>query len=202
MDETELEFYRRWAEKELLVYELHGTEKVAKGAIICMIDSSGSMGGAKETWAKAVAIALLNIAYKQKRDFYGIIFSSRRDPLMEWYFPKGVASINDVLDFAEFEYMGGTDFELPISRAVEVLEKQFNDDGSQKGDLVLVTDGECAVSDEWFERYMNAKRDLAFRLFSCLIGVRSSTLNVLSDQTYNITDLLHGTDVKEVFGWV
>ena len=88
-------------------YELRGTEKVARGAIICMIDSSGSMMGAKETWAKAVAIALLNIANQQNRDFYGMIFSSAHDPLKEWHFKKGKAAPQDVLDFAEFEFYGG-----------------------------------------------------------------------------------------------
>lgn len=195
------EFYRKFAEKELLQYELRGTEKVARGAIICMIDSSGSMGGSKEIWAKAVGIALLNIAAKQNRDFYGIIFSSARE-LMEFEFPKGKGTPNDVLDFAEFSYMGGTDFMSPISRAIDVLEKQYNDEGSQKGDLVMITDGISAVTDEWLERYENAKDELAFRFYSCLIGVHAPLLETLSDQVYNITELARGDDVQEMFGFV
>lgn len=196
------DFFRKYAERELLQYELRGTEKVARGAIVCMIDSSGSMMGSKETWAKAVAIALLNIANKQNRDFYGIIFSSARDPLKEWYFKKGKAEPKNVLDFAEFEYHGGTDFMKPLGRGVEILEKMFNDDGAQKGDLVLITDGICHVSDEWLERYMNSKRELAFRNYSCLIGTHAPILDVLSDQVYNITDLAQGDDVREIFGYV
>ncbi len=201
-DESKILFWKKYAERELLQYQLRGTEKVAKGAIICMIDSSGSMGGARETWAKAVAIALLNIAQRQKRDFYGIIFSSAGDPLMEWYWPKGVAPIEDVLDFAEFEYMGGTDFELPIGRAVEVLEEQFQSEDAQKGDLVLITDGECAVSQDWTDKYFNAKKEFAFRMYGCLIGFSSATLDLLSDSTYKINDLARGGDAKEVFGFV
>jgi uncharacterized protein with von Willebrand factor type A (vWA) domain len=195
-------FYKKFAEKELLQYQLRGNEKVARGAIICMIDSSGSMYGAKETWAKAVGIALLNIAKLQGRDFYGIIFSSARDKLLEWYFKKGSASIDDVLDFAEFAYHGGTDFEKPLNRAVEVLQKQFNDDDAQKGDLVMITDGECYVSPEWLDRWNNAKHDLAFRLYSALIGVNSNTLAAISDQIYHINELAQGNDLKEVFGFV
>lgn len=201
-DETEILFLKKFVEKELLQYKLRGTDKVAQGAIICMVDSSGSMFGHPETWAKAVAIALLNIAAKQGRDFYGMIFSSRRDQLMEFYFPKGIAQVEDVLDFAEFMYGGGTDFELPISRSIEVLREQFNEEDAKKGDLVLITDGECYVSDDWRDRYFNAKAELAFRHYGCLIGVRSPTLDVLCDATYNITDMAHGGEIKDIFGYV
>lgn len=195
------DFYRKYAERSLMQYELRGTEKVARGAIICMIDSSGSMGGSKETWAKAVGIALLNIAAKQKRDFYGIIFGSAHE-MKEFYFEKGQGSPNDVLDFAEFAFMGGTDFMTPISRGVEVLKQQFDDEGSQKGDLVLITDGICAVTDDWRDKFFNAKDQYAFRMYSCLIGVHADLLTTLSDQVYNITELAQGGDVQEMFGYV
>lgn len=201
-EDTEVIFLKKYLERELLQYQLRGTEKVAKGALIVMIDTSGSMHGHPDTWARAVAIALLNIAAKQGRDFYGILFSSAHDPLMEWYFPKGIASIEDVLDFAEQGHYGGTDFEKPIGRGVEVLEHQFQSEDAQKGDLVLITDGECAVSDDWRDRYFNAKQLLAFRMYGCLIGVHSNTLDVLSDTTYKITEFTHGHEVRDVFGYV
>ena len=201
-EDTEWLFLERFAEKKLLQYQLRGVEKVSRGAIICMIDSSGSMSGSRDTWARAVGIALLHIAYRQKRNFYGIIFSSGRDSLIEFEFPKGLAAPNDVLDFAEAGYHGGTDFELPVSRAVEVLRKQYNEDGAQKGDLVMITDGECAVGAEWLDRYHNAKDELGFRMYSCLIGTNSSTLQVMSDDIYHITDFAQGGDVRDIFGYV
>lgn len=201
-EDVEILFLNKYANRELLQYQLRGVEKVSRGAIICMIDSSGSMGGSRDTWARAVGIALLHIAYKQKRDFHGIIFSSAHDPLIEFNFPKGVAGPSDVLDFAEAGYHGGTDFETPVSRAVEVLRDQFNEDGAQKGDLVMITDGECMVSPEWLDRYHNAKEELAFRLYSCLIGMNSATLQVMSDDIYHITDFAQGGDVRDIFGYV
>ena len=201
-EETEDLIFLKFAEKGLLQYKLRGTEKVARGAIICMIDSSGSMYGAKDTWARAVGIALLHIAHKQGRDFYGIIFSSGYDRLLEFEFPKGVAKPSEVLDFAEAGYHGGTDFMLPINRSVEVLERQYDDDNAQKGDLVMVTDGEAPVNPEWLDRYVNKKEMLGFRLYSCLIGVHSDTLNAISDHIYNITEFAHGSDVQDMFGYV
>ena len=201
-EDLEVLFYLKFVEKKLLQYMLRGTEKVARGAIICMIDSSGSMHGSRETWAKAVGIALLHIAAKQGRDFYGIIFSSAHDPLIEFHFPKGMAKPHEVLDFAEASYHGGTDFQTPINRAVEVLDTQYNDDNAQKGDLVMVTDGEAPVSEEWLDRYRNSKDELGFRLYSCLIGVHSDTLNAISDQIYNITEFASGGDVQDIFGYI
>lgn len=201
-EETEILFLKKFTERELMQYKLRGTEKVAKGAIVCMIDTSGSMFGHPETWAKAVGIALLNIAAKQGRDFYGILFSSAHDPLMEWYFPKGIAGVEEVLDFAEYMYGGGTDFEKPLGRGVEVLQEQFNSDEAQKGDLIFITDGESIVTDDWRDRYFNAKNTLAFRTYGCLIGTASATLDVLCDQVYNITDLAHGGEVRDIFGFV
>jgi uncharacterized protein with von Willebrand factor type A (vWA) domain len=201
-EDLEFLFLKKYADRELLQYQLRGKEKVSRGAIICMIDSSGSMQGTRDTWARAVAIALLHIAAKQKRDYYGIIFSSAGDPLLEYSFPKGIAKPSDVLDMAEAGYHGGTDFETPINRAVEVLEGQFNAEGSQKGDLVMITDGECAVGQEWLDRFRNSKDQLAFRLYSCLIGMNSTTLSAMSDEMYHITDFARGSDVQDMFGYV
>jgi uncharacterized protein with von Willebrand factor type A (vWA) domain len=201
-EDLEFLFLEKFAEQKLLQYQLRGVEKVSRGAIVCMIDSSGSMHGSRDTWARAVGIALLHIAYKQKRDFYGIIFSSAYDDLIEFQFDKGIATPHEVLDFAEAGYHGGTDFEKPVSRGVEVLREQFSDEGSQKGDLVMITDGECAVSEEWLDRYRNSKEELAFRMYSCLIGMNSTTLQVMSDDVYHITDFAQGGDVKDIFGYV
>lgn len=202
-DELEDIFYAKFVDKRLLEYELRGTEKVAKGAIVCLIDNSGSMGGTRELWSKAVGLALLDVAHKQNRDFYGIHFSSNYDPLKEFYFPKGDTSdINQVLDFAEYFYGGGTDFELPLSRAAEIIETQFNDEDKQKADIIMITDGECYVSDEWLVRFDNSRNELGFRLFSCLIGSYGKLLREISDVFLTIQDLTTGKDAEEVFSYV
>ncbi len=203
-EETEDIFWMKYLEGNLLTYKLRGTEKANRGAIICLLDNSGSMAGDNEIWGKGVAMALLEIAKREKRDFYGIHFGSgawdtRPAELMEWYFPKGHVELADALDYAEFFFNGGTDFEAPISRAVEVLESQFRYDGTVKGDIIMITDGECAVSPEWLTRFDNAKRQLNFKLFGVLIGTYGHVLETLSDKTFSIHDITHGGDIKEAF---
>lgn len=201
-DKTKILFYQKYVEKRLMQYELRGSEKVAKGAIICLIDNSGSMTGSRELWAKAVGLALLDIAHKQKRDFYGIHFSSRGQ-LKEFWFPQGDTSdLNQVLDFAEYFYGGGTDFESPLSRAIEVLETQMNDEDTQKGDIIMITDGECYVSDEWLKRFDNARDEIGFRLFGTLIGGYGRLLREISDVYVTIQDLTKGDEASDIFGYV
>lgn len=213
--DTEIVFLHKYITKQLMQYEMKGTEKVGKGSIICMIDSSGSMGVVKDAWAKAVAIALHTVASAQNRDFYGIIFSGSYDPLIEFHFPpKGTptrtikgrvteygTTIEAMIEFAECGYSGGTDFETPLNRGMEILNDQATR-GKLKGDLVLITDGHCAVSDKWRQRF-NATRDsTGFRLFSCLIGAHSPTLQGISNHIYRITDLAGHADTKEIFSLV
>lgn len=197
-------FWMKYLEGTLLNYKLKGTEKANRGAIVCLLDNSGSMGGDREIWGKAVAMALLEIAKRERRDFYGIHFGSggyqnRPPELMEWFFPKGEVKLEDALDYAEFFFNGGTDFEAPISRAVEVLETQFRQDGATKGDIFMITDGECAVSPEWLLRFVNAKQQMDFKLYGCLIGWSGNVLDQLSDKMFTIQDILTGGDVKEAF---
>jgi len=197
-ESTEDIFWTKWLEGTLLTYKLRGSEKANRGAIICLLDNSGSMLGDREIWGKGVAMALLEIAKREKRDFYGIHFSSSGE-MMEWYFPKGNVELPDALDYAEFFFNGGTDFEAPVSRAVEVLESQFREDGATKGDIIMITDGEAYVSDEWLTRFLNAKRQLNFKLFGVLIGTYRHVLDELSDKTFSIHELAHGGDIKEAF---
>lgn len=200
--DMEMLFYKKLVSGKLFQYDLRGKEKVAQGAIICMVDNSGSMHGMRELWAKAVALALLEIARIEKRDFYGIHFGGPRDEPVEFFFEKGYGEPEKVLDFAEFFLGGGTDFELPIGRAVEVLERQFNDEGAMKGDLVMITDGECQVGKDWMDRYENAKESLDFRMFGCLIGGYPTVLKSLSDAVYTIRELVYGNDAEGVFNLI
>ena len=71
------------------------------------------------------------------------------------------------LDVAEYFPGGGTDFEMPLDAAVgRLAEARY-----RRGDVVLITDGECQVSPEWLERFRATKRRLGFSLYSVLIDV-------------------------------
>ena len=186
--QLEQDFKRRFIEKELLQYQLRGKENAGKGPIICCVDSSGSMDGECEMWAKAVTLALLEIAQMQKRAFAVIFFGAESDPLETIEIKKGEKNvISKVIQIAEYYLGGGTDFEKPLTAALELIEKtEF-----KKADIVFVTDGYCDVQDEWLEDFMKRKTNKEARIHSVLVEMDSSndTVDSFSDQVSTVTDL-------------
>lgn len=201
----ELDFYRRMFEGQLLSREFEGTEKVGKGAIVCLVDSSGSMtaqveGITREAWAKAMALAMLDTARRQKRQFVGINFSSRNQIGVHRFEP-GKYDAMAAVAFAQEFFGGGTTFEEPLDRAIRILEEEFTGKGKQKGDVVLITDDACAVSPEWMGSYLKRKEKLAFRTFGIVIGTPNpgGTLAALSDNARGITEFVDPAAVRDIF---
>ncbi len=178
-----LDFGRRYLERGLLEYELRPRPKNAKGPIICLIDASGSMGGEKIDWAAAVGLALLDIARSQKRDFAAAYFRGPGSELQTFRFlHKEPYDPRDILAFATVGADGGTDFEQPLGWALDVqAEAAF-----KSADIVMVTDGECAVSDEFYQRLMAAKAAKAIRIMSILLDGTPAELDRWSDRVWAI----------------
>jgi uncharacterized protein with von Willebrand factor type A (vWA) domain len=158
------------------------------------------MAGDKEIWSKAVALTLLEIARRQRRLFRFICFSSPDTPLFTLDLnPRDHHLVREdrALDVAEYFPGGGTDFETPLDAAIETLAAARY----RRGDVVLITDGECRVSPGWLERFRHEKRRLDFALFSVLIDVGSSstaTLAELSDRVTSVSQL-NDTAVRDLF---
>jgi uncharacterized protein with von Willebrand factor type A (vWA) domain len=160
--------------------------------VVCL-DGSSSMGGDKELWSKAVALTLLDIARRQRRLFRFLCFSSADQPL--WSLdvnPRTHYEIDErkVYDLAEYFPGGGTDFETPLSAAVECLGAARY----KRGDIVLITDGECQVSADWLARFAADKARLGFFVFSVLIDVGSSARETVGQFSDRITSVATLTD--------
>ncbi|MFJ9033784.1 VWA domain-containing protein [Streptomyces sp. NPDC102274] len=196
-------FAARYAAGELMLYDSQGEQTTGQGAIIACVDTSHSMyeagpgGVTREAWAKACALALLDQARHAKRDFVGILFSAA-DKIQVFRFPAGPpAGIAQVLGFAETFLGGGTSYQTPLTAAGDVLEEEFNDAASTRGDIVMITDDECGVTEEWMRGWNDAKHRLGFRVFGVAVGTpraaeAGSVLDALCDNLRSIEDL---TDV-------
>ncbi len=202
--------------------QLEGVEKIAKGSIIFCEDGSGSMGGAKEIWAKAVGLALLKIAQDQDRDFYGIHFggtgeiyefdfrgSGHTGEVLTYYsghksgYPEQKLSyIQGVVHFAEMFFAGGTDYVTPLSRAMQLQEEEYESNKRVNGDIVFVTDGQCGVPDKWLEAFKIRQDELGFKVWGIVIGGRpdGEPLNMICDgRVLQVSDLTSGRDLQNVF---
>jgi uncharacterized protein with von Willebrand factor type A (vWA) domain len=198
-------FAVRLAEARLFTYATRGDERAGQGAIIACTDCSGSMsapgagGITGEAWAKACALALLDQARAARRDFAGILFGNARE-LQAFRFPAGQAPITEVLDFAEFFFGGGTNFAAPLDAAAGLLEAEYNDVGKQQGDIVLITDGECGVTDTWMRAYQDRKHRLGFRTFGVAIGRHPGpVLEALCDNVRTVCDLAEPATMRDIF---
>ncbi|GAA1889583.1 VWA domain-containing protein [Streptomyces durmitorensis] len=196
-------FAARYAAGELMLYDTQGEQSTGKGAVIACVDTSHSMyvagpgGVTREAWAKACALALLDQARQAERDFVGILFAAA-DKLQVFRFPAGQdAGIAQVLDFAETFLGGGTSYQRPLTAAAELLKEEFDDAARTRGDIVMLTDDECDVAEEWMRGWNDAKHLLGFRVFGVAIGApdaagSGSVLEVLCDNLRSVEDL---TDV-------
>jgi len=166
-DTTRKDFYRKFNQKELLLYKKESTKPKAKGPIICCIDTSGSMQGGREKWSKAVAIGMLEIANLQKRDYAAIHYSNRaRKPII---IEKNEMNPTKVLDIAEFFDNGGTDFQSPLEEALELIKQsKFS-----KADIVFITDGECSLSTEFKNKFNRIKEEKDFSCMGVLVDTGS-----------------------------
>ncbi len=178
-------------EKKVLQYEYMGKERIAKGAIIICVDSSGSMNGTPEVWSKSVALGMIEIAKIQKRDVFVIHFdASPKEALHTNYFPKdGSWGLEEVLDMAEYYSGGGTYFEPPLdlSRDKIMEQEQFS-----KADIIFVTDGESTVTDAWLKIFLAWKKEKNVKIYSILINTCRGTtvsLDLFSDKSFSLSDI-------------
>ncbi len=193
-------FAARFAEQQLMMYETTGEQPEGRGAIIALIDCSSSMTAqhsgpagrsvTREAWAKACGLALLDQARRQHRDFVAILFSNAED-IDVFRFPAAEEPLLErVLEFADSFAGNLTDFQTPLDRAADILADQYNRDGTARGDIVLITDGEAGVDDDWLTQWRERKARLAFRVFGIAIRTsRTTTLTTLADHLTVVDDL-------------
>ncbi|MEL6178091.1 MAG: VWA domain-containing protein [Myxococcota bacterium] len=206
------EFMRRFAEAKLLHYAVEGLERAGRGPMVVCLDGSGSMQGEKELWAKAMALTLLEIARRQKRHFRAIVFSGGRHDLRVFDLlerpspgqaepPK--VELRELMDFAEHFPGGGTDFEAPLNKALELLETQAQLKG---GDIVFVTDGAASISPAWLKQFNAARTRLEFSVYAVLVDtgrrigqeLRTDTVARFADRVTSVSQLT-AEAVKEIF---
>lgn len=188
---TRTEFYRKYFSKQLLTYEVSNIEKKGRGPMIVCVDDSGSMGDQEQTWSRAFAMALLEIAQLQKRNYALILYDDYvRDVMIQ---EKGYLDPLAVVEICEKRYGGGTNFERPLKKSLELL----NDNRFKHGDIVFITDGDCCVSDSFMKTYKQAKESKEFFTRGILINIGSyrrssseASLKMFCDEVIPLTKMV------------
>lgn len=156
-----------------------------KGDMIVLIDESGSTRSV-QAWAKAFALAMLDIAAKDNRKFAMVHFSSAEDIKTDLFEPGHYTS-SDVMKAAEQFLGGGTDFEAPLTEAISLMEK-----GYENADITIITDGECRISDDFAEKFRNTMLKYKATVTGILLDKDrpcGKTLEPFCDKIYHSKDI-------------
>jgi uncharacterized protein with von Willebrand factor type A (vWA) domain len=158
-------FYADYTQQKLIQYEIRSYKKQGQGPIILALDESGSMSGERDTWAKAVTLAFLLIAGRQKRDMTVLHFSGPGN-LTIHHFPQGRATTEEIITCMEHFFGGGTVFDGWMAEAL----RRVNAAQHNKADVICVTDGVAGVSDAVEAQWQQARREREMRAYGVLIG--------------------------------
>lgn len=163
-DETlETLFYARLLEQNLLTYELSGIQMVTgetieqeqkrTGPVVACLDTSGSMYGEPLLKAKALLLTLASILKKEDRDMHVILFGASEQT--KEFSMSDSSNSAGLLRFLSQGFGGGTNFETPLKKAVNIIDDQAD---YIKADILMVSDGDCSLSLEfnhWLQQQKN-----------------------------------------------
>lgn len=175
-----LDFMRSLLERQLLQYQLTGTDTLGRGPIVIVLDKSGSMDGPRDIWATALALALLEHAHAEGRRFalidfnYGVTY-------------EAIVRPGDVLPHdALFQACGGgTDIARALNRGLDLIA--IHSDSLRKADLVLITDG---GSDTDQAKELRAKaRARNVSILGLSIGIGADVLTPWCDEAHGVHNL-------------
>ncbi len=188
-----LKFYADMLEEKLLTYQLRGENwnsdtagKRRKGPVIALVDTSASMRGAPELFAKAVMLAITRRMLKEGRDVKVILFSSKWQTFeIELTNKKRMGQ--EFLEFLKFTFGGGTDFNTALRAGLKTLKGEKAFEGA---DILFLTDGASELSEAPLIREWNEiKTERRARIFSLIIGnYDAGGLEKVSDHTYIVGD--------------
>jgi len=187
------DFKKRYVDGRLFQYYLK--EERGRGPMVICLDGSSSMDGNKELWSKGVCLTLLDIAKRERRKFNVIVFSSGGAPLkiFESVGKEGLSGWgmkeSEIMELAEYFPGGGTNFEEPLNKALELLEESK----FKGGDIVFITDGESNVGDMFLKTFKETQDRLRFKVYSVLIDLSEreswGTLSRFSDKVTSVSKL-------------
>jgi Mg-chelatase subunit ChlD len=131
----EIAALERIASRRAAQYAVRGTTKVSKGPLVIALDESGSMGGQKNEWAKAAAVALSRVATEEKRPVSVVHYST--STVIQ---PLPLGDTGALLKMIRHFLGGGTAIGLALGVAVQQV-RDLAQRGQKGADVILVTDG-------------------------------------------------------------
>ena len=165
IESFETDFYDRYLHDALLTSKMINRSDKRRGPIIVCYDGSGSMSGLKIQDTRTHILTLLEIAKIQKRYLVIIQFASKSEPLFIKELNPLEISARDVYDILDTFISGGTDFELPLQKALEYIRR----DHHRKSDILFFTDGLAGISSKFKQQFLVQKEKYQFKMFTVIM---------------------------------
>lgn len=182
--DVETYFELKWIEQKLFTYDTSGwVEEPPKGPVICMLDTSHSMRGSKLRIAQIFVMTFAAICLLEKRDFHLILFGAKGELVEHTLFHRR-PNWNLFYSFAKLAFGGGTHFDSPMKRGIEIVEKSPQFRGA---DFVMVTDGVGRISPYVQDLLVELGRKKQVKLHTLIIGTARQHLV----QAYDILGVSH-----------
>jgi uncharacterized protein with von Willebrand factor type A (vWA) domain len=192
-------FLKDFTDESLQQVEFNGAaDEGEQGPVIICLDKSESMiwnGGKKEIESTALMLALLGIAQEQRRKARVVLFD---DPVR---YVKDIdpatATHADLIDLADRQYDGGTNFMAPLAKALEALE---DNPDLRDADVIFITDGQADVTDAFSKKWRESQKRLGFKVIALIVGtyIDTEVLAHFSDRNIYVNDL-DDPQVHQVF---
>lgn len=197
--ELELLAFSRLLDRSCLQYKMSGKERLGRGSIVMLLDTSGSMMDHISTYtrlelAAGLGIASVRSAAMQRRRVVVATFDTRirSSVVVEAGDMKGAKEA--ILQLATITVGGGTSFDAPLNWALD------NGAEEARADLVMVTDGMAYANDGTIAR-LEASKATGLRCFGIIAGSGGfdGTISELCDDVVTI-DRSNENDVASVVG--
>lgn len=166
-------FYAKYLENSLLTYEIKGKDEIEKneteekisnkGPIVVCLDTSGSMKGTPLLRAKALVLSITKILREENRELHIILFGEKGQ--FQEISLEGEEDICRAIKFLKKSYEGGTNFETPLRRGIEIISEKEN---YRKADILMVTDGSCRISYQFKRVLKEEKERLDFKIYTVI----------------------------------
>ncbi len=184
-------FFKDYTERSLAIYNMRGTDYMGLGPLVVCGDVSGSMSGPREEWCKAVILALIQVAEKQKRPV--AIYTFEEPVVGRWLFPKGQkVSIEDKLNILAYNSNGGgTNFNRVLNEAMNFVQKEGGAE-FRPADIVFVTDGDYTFKSHDLKAILEKKKQSGIRTFGMNVAGENAridqSLSLFCDAVFTVTD--------------
>ncbi|MBC8109978.1 MAG: VWA domain-containing protein [Verrucomicrobia bacterium] len=189
VEATEMAFFKRFADKQLLTFQYQGKKPVVgyqtftesrektrqkeKGPFIVCVDVSASMEGLPEQIAKVLCFAILKMASKDQRKAYLISFSTGMQTINLLNLEN---SLDQVVKFLTMTFAGGTDIHPPMFEAMRMLQTH----DYKEADVLVISDFIMYEVREDLQKRMQEERRKGTKFHSLTVSENTSNPAVAS----------------------